>query len=79
MFGVILATFLIQSCKTARSDQSGSQYLNVSPKHSTTIGRILNPKTGYISPQYHVVHDKFTTVPNSDSGCGFNEKYQKWG
>ena len=41
-------------------------YLGVSPKHSTTVGRILNLQTGYISPQYHVVYDEhFTTVMSS--------------
>ena len=33
------------------------QYLGVSPVHSSTIGRILNLRTGYVSPQYHVVYD----------------------
>ncbi|MCA1806890.1 MAG: GAG-pre-integrase domain-containing protein, partial [Actinobacteria bacterium] len=28
-------------------------YLGVSPEHSTTVGRVLNTETGYISPQYH--------------------------
>jgi hypothetical protein len=38
-------------------------YLGVSPDHSTTIGRVLNIQTGYISPQYHTVLDEsFQTV-----------------
>ena len=45
------------------------QFLGQSPEHSSTIGRILNLKTGRISPQYHVVYDDlFTTVPNADAG-----------
>ena len=45
------------------------QYLGVSTTHSTTIGRILNLRTGHVSPQYHVVYDDlFTTVPNAESG-----------
>jgi len=50
------------------------QFLGYSPQHSTTIGRILNPRTGYVSPQYHVVYDdQFTTVPNAESGGVFSE------
>jgi hypothetical protein len=49
------------------------QFLGVSPHHSSTIGRILNLNTGYISPQYHVVYDdQFTTVPNAESGGIFH-------
>ena len=39
-------------------------YLGHSPTHSDTVGLVLNPTTGYISPQYHAVFDEyFTTVP----------------
>jgi hypothetical protein len=39
------------------------QYLGISLDHSTTVARILNMRTGYVSPQYHVLHDdSFTTV-----------------
>jgi hypothetical protein len=39
------------------------QYLGISLDHSTTAARILNTRTGYVSPQYHVLHDdSFTTV-----------------
>ena len=45
------------------------QYLGPSPMHSTTIGHILNLRTGSISPQFHVVYDDlFTTVPNAENG-----------
>ncbi len=45
------------------------QYLGVSSQHSSTIGRILNLATGYVSPQYHVVYDdKFSSVPNAEGG-----------
>jgi len=41
-------------------------YLGFSPRHSTTVGRILNPQTGHISPQYHIVVDEqFSTVMSS--------------
>jgi len=39
------------------------QYLGPSPNHLTTIGQILNLRTGHISPQYHCVYDnQFSTV-----------------
>ena len=45
------------------------QYLGVSPDHSSTIGCILNLRSGFISPQYHVIYDDlFSTVPNAESG-----------
>ena len=45
------------------------QYLGQSPEHSSTIGDVLNLRTGWVSPQYHVVYDdQFTTVPNAESG-----------
>ena len=45
------------------------QYLGVSPDHSSTICRILNLRSGFISPQYHVIYDDlFSTVPNAESG-----------
>ena len=45
------------------------QYLGISPDHSSTIGRILNLRSGFISPQYHVIYDDlFSTVPNAESG-----------
>ena len=45
------------------------QFVGFSPSHSSTVGRILNPRTGHISPQYHCVYDDlFSTVPNADSG-----------
>ncbi len=42
------------------------QYLGISTDHSSTIGRIRNLATGYVSPQFHVVYDPFfTTVPSA--------------
>ena len=39
-------------------------YVGRSPSHASSVGLILNPRTGHISPQYHVVYDNdFTTVP----------------
>ena len=45
------------------------QYLGPSPDHSSTIGRILNLRTGHISPQFHCIYDDlFSTVPNAETG-----------
>ena len=51
------------------------QYLGVSMQHSSTIGRILNLTTGFVSPQYHVVYDDlFSTVPNAESGGVYTQE-----
>ena len=44
-------------------------FMGLSPKHSSTVPLVLNPGTGAITPQYHVVFDdKFTTIgTNEDS------------
>ena len=39
-------------------------YVGRSPSHASNVGLILNPHTGHVSPQFHVVYDNdFTTVP----------------
>lgn len=49
------------------------QYLGISPQHSSTVGRILNHRTGAVTPQYHVVYDDmYTTVPNAQDMTPFN-------
>ena len=51
-------------------------YLGSSPAHASTVGLILNPKTGYISPQYHVVYDElFSAVPGGLSGEAFDQVF----
>ena len=48
-----------------------SQYLGVSPNYSSTVGLILNLRTGAITTQYHVLYDDlYSTVPNSENGGG---------
>ena len=43
-------------------------YLGHSPSHAGSVALILNPRTGHVSPQFHVVFDNnFTTVPYMDS------------
>jgi Reverse transcriptase (RNA-dependent DNA polymerase) len=45
------------------------QFLGLSSEHSSNIGLILNLRTGYVSPQFHVVYDDlFQTVPNAENG-----------
>ena len=39
-------------------------YVGRSPAHASSVGLIFNPRTGHVSPQFHVVYDdNFTTVP----------------
>ena len=39
-------------------------YIGRSSLHASNVGLILNPRTGHVSPQFHVVYDDdFTTVP----------------
>jgi hypothetical protein len=38
-------------------------YVGCSPSHTSNVALILNPRTGHVSPQFHVVfNDDFTTV-----------------
>ena len=40
-----------------------------SPAHAGIVALVLNPKTGLISPQFHVVFDdNFSTVPHLRAG-----------
>ena len=44
-------------------------YVGHSPSHAGSVALVLNPKTGHVSPQFHVVFDdSFTTVPFMDRG-----------
>ena len=44
-------------------------YVGHSPHHSGSVALVLNPKTGLISPQFHVVFDdNFSTVPHLRAG-----------
>jgi hypothetical protein len=39
-------------------------YVGRSPSHAANVALIFNPRTGHISPQFHVIFDDdFTTVP----------------
>ena len=44
-------------------------YVGHSPYHAGSVALVLNPKTGLVSPQFHVVFDDdFSTVPHLRSG-----------
>ena len=44
-------------------------YLGHSPFHAGSVALVFNPKTGRVSPQFHVVFDDtFSTVPYMDAG-----------
>ena len=44
-------------------------YLGHLPLHAGSVVLVLNPKTGLVSPQFHVVFDDdFSTVPNLRAG-----------
>jgi hypothetical protein len=34
-------------------------YLGFSPLHARSVALVLNPLTGYVSPQFHIVFDNF--------------------
>jgi hypothetical protein len=39
-------------------------YVGHSPSHAGSVALVLNPRTGHVLPQFHVVFDDlFTTVP----------------
>ena len=44
-------------------------YLGQSPAHAANVALVLNPKTGLVSPQFHVVFDdNFATFPHLRKG-----------
>ena len=53
--------------------------MGFSPKHSITVPLVLNPDTGYITAQFHVVFDDwFATVhASTDELPNFNAKCWK--
>ena len=45
----------------------GPTFKYYSAQHSSTIGLVLNHRTGSVTPQYHCVYDDYyTTVPNGE-------------
>ena len=41
-------------------------YLGPSPHHASTVGLILNLRTGFISPQFHCTYDDYFETPKLD-------------
>ena len=82
MFGNALSTFWRRRLRTARVFQGGSQDLFaastwVSPRNIQalcTVPLVLNPDTGYITPQFHIVFDDWfaTVATNVDALPDFN-------
>jgi Reverse transcriptase (RNA-dependent DNA polymerase) len=42
-------------------------FMGFSTAHSSTVGKVLNIATGFVSPQYHVVYDELFTTVGTDS------------
>ena len=54
-------------------------YLDKSPFHAGSVALVLNPKTGHVSPQYHLVFDDdFTTIPYLNSNAENPEVPSHW-
>ena len=52
-------------------------YLGPSPTHSLNVPLVLTLKTGFITPQYHVVFDHcFSTVDSGGSDDGTVELWE---
>ena len=50
-------------------------FLGFSNEHSSTVGLILNLKTGHISPQFHVVYDELFTTVTTDMAIDLEENW----
>ena len=54
-------------------------YLGPSPSHAWTVALVLNPRTGHVSPQFHVKFDDFfETVGNSPTDMDTPEPEWKY-
>jgi hypothetical protein len=51
--------------------------MGLSKKHASTVPLVLNPETGYITPQYHIVFDDWfaTVATNVDALPDFNRTH----
>jgi sporulation-control protein spo0M len=75
----ILASFGCPVCVLDAMLQSGNSlpkwdkrsrvgvYFGHSAQHATTVSLILNPRTSYISPQFHCVYDNMFDSPTKDA------------
>ena len=62
--------------KWAPRSQQG-RFMGFSRFHSTLIGLILNPRTGSISPQFHVVYDDVFSTVHSSQDLQASEQWNK--
>jgi hypothetical protein len=65
----VLNPKLVDGHKIPKWDPRSRQgkFLGYSKQHSSNAGLILNPRSGYITTQFHVLYDdEFTTVPGCD-------------
>jgi len=44
------------------------QFVGYSPLYASNVGMIRNLNTGYVSPQFHMIHDDFFETMHSDEG-----------
>ena len=51
------------------------QFLGFSRQHASTVGLIRHCKTGYISPQYHIVYDETFDTVLSDASVDLSETW----
>ena len=51
------------------------QFLGFSKEHASNVGLLRNVRTGYISPQFHVVYDETFDTVASDGSIDLSEKW----
>ena len=51
------------------------QFLGFSREHASTVGLIRNTRTGYISPQFHVVYDEDCSTVASENTLDLSEQW----
>jgi hypothetical protein len=72
---------LVEGSKISKWDPRSRQgkFVGYSKEHASNAGLILNPTTGFISPQYHVLYDdEFQTVPGCDENQHQNLLEADW-
>ena len=52
--------------------------MGVSPLHASSVGLIRNPKTGRVSPQFHMVFDDWFETINCSTEYDPNTWHDKW-
>ena len=53
-------------------------FVGLSPRHSSLVPLILNPRTHHISPQFHIIFDDaFSTVPSLTTADEHDHQFEK--